>query len=274
MFTRRRDEYDVFAGFGRYGLIWTNEDLWAEEVERVGQVGRVGRVGRGEGVGRGEAVGRAEGAGRVGRAEAVAGGHAVPAERDLIGGLRASPSPVLARRTGPGRSRRGLLPVAALLALCAVAGVLALGRDEPATRVAADRARQAPAPAPIAAPPASARPAPPARAPSAPRGARGKVVLLDQTKVPTLAERMARRLEAAGWEVSGTDVFRGAVPATTVYHPVGQERQARALAAALPGIGRIKPAFAGIPLHRLTVIVVDDQVVPPADRLLGSLTTG
>ncbi|MFJ8747411.1 LytR C-terminal domain-containing protein [Embleya sp. NPDC127516] len=256
MFTRRKDEYDVFAGFGRYGLIWTNEDLWAEEIERTG---------RAEG---------AEGAEGAERAEAVGGGRAVPTERDLIGGLRASPAP--ARRAGPGRPRRGLLPVAALLALCAAAGALAIGRDEPATRVAADRARNAPAPAPapVAAPAVSARPAPPARAPSAPRGARGKVVLLDQTKVPTLAERMARRLEAAGWEVSGTDVFRGAVPATTVYHPVGQERQARALAAALPGIGRIKPAFAGIPLHRLTVIVVDDQVVPPADRLLGSLTTG
>ncbi|MFF7247888.1 LytR C-terminal domain-containing protein [Embleya sp. NPDC008237] len=230
MFPRRRDEYDVFPGFGRYGLIWTNEDAWAEEADPEPDS---------------------------------------PApERDLIAGLRADTAPARAR------SRRGLIPVAALLAICVVAGVLAIGRDEPASRVAADRARLPSGPAPAAAPAGSARPVPPARAPAVPRGAHGKVVLLDQSKVPALAERMARRLEAAGWEVTGTDVFRGSVPATTVYHPVGQEKQARALAAALPGIGRIKPTFAGIPRHRLTVIVVDDQVVPLADRLLGSLTTG
>ncbi|MEU0937430.1 LytR C-terminal domain-containing protein [Embleya sp. NPDC005971] len=229
MFGRHRDEYDVFAGFGRYGLIWTNEDLGAEEVEADPELAP---------------------------------------EHDAFGGLR--PQALLAWV----RSRRGLLPVAALTAICVVAGVLAIGRDEPASRVAADRVRHSFGPAPVAGPAGSARPVPPVRAPAAPRGAHGKVVLLDQSKVPALAKRMGRRLEAAGWEVAGTDVFRGSVPATTVYHPVGQEKQARALAAALPGIDRIKPAFGGIPRHRLTVIVVDDQVVPLADRLLGSLTTG
>jgi hypothetical protein len=223
VFSRRRDEHDVFDGFGRYGLIWTNEDLEAEEP----------------------------------RADPD---RAAP-ERDAIGGPRPRAEPA---REHP---RRGLIPTAALLAICVVAGVLAIGRGEPASRVAADRARYTSGPAP-------AHPVPPAQAPAPPRGANGKVVLLDQSKVPALAKRMARRLEAAGWEVTGTDVFRGSVPATTVYHPAGQEKQARALAAALPGIDRIKPTFGGIPQRRLTVIVVDDQVVPLADRLLGSLTTG
>ncbi|MET7299369.1 LytR C-terminal domain-containing protein [Embleya sp. NPDC005575] len=234
MFSRRRDEYDVFDGFGRYGLIWTNEGL-------------------NEGL-------EAE--------EPEADSDCAAAGRDLIGGLRAQVEPVWER------SRRGLIPVAVLLAICVAAGVLTIGRGEPASRVAADRARHASGPAPVASVAAPARPVPPARAPATPRGAQGKVVLLDQSKVPALAKRMARRLEAAGWEVTGTDVFRGSVSATTVYHPAGQERQARALAAALPGIGRIKPVFGGIPQRRLTVIVVDDQVVPLADRLLGSLTTG
>ncbi|OPC82429.1 hypothetical protein B4N89_17120 [Embleya scabrispora] len=232
MFTRRKDEYDVFDGFGRYGLIWTNEDPGAPDPEQA--------------------------APEEGEAEGESG-------RDLIGGLRIDDSPV------PTRSRRSLIVPAAVLAALALAGALAIAREEPATRAAADRGRPtsaAPAPAPV-----SARPVPPAHAPPVPRGSRGEVVLLDQTKVPALAKRMARRLEAAGWEVTGTDTFRGAVPATTVYHPADLAAQARALAEALPGITRVKPAFAGIPRHRLTVIVVDDQVVPLADRVLGSLTT-
>ncbi|WP_439675502.1 LytR C-terminal domain-containing protein [Embleya sp. MST-111070] len=234
MFTRRKDEYDVFDGFGRYGLIWTNEDAGAPDPEPA-------------------APGEAEAEGESGR--------------DLIGGLRIDDSPA------PARSRRSLIVPVAVLAALALAGALAIAGEEPATRVAAGRAdRHTPAAAPAPAP-ASARPVPPAHAPPVPRGSRGKVVLLDQTKVPALAKRMARRLEAAGWEVTGTDTFRGAVPATTVYHPADLAPQARALAADLPGISRVKPAFAGIPRHRLTVIVVDDQVVPLADRMLGSLTT-
>lgn len=237
MFTRRKDEYDEFDGFGRYGLIWTNEDSGAPDPEQA-------------------APGEEEAEGESGR--------------ELIGGLRIDDSPA------PTRSRRSLIVPVAVLAALALAGALAVAREEPATRAAADRAarhtRAAAAPAPVPAP-ASARPVPPAHAPPVPRGSRGKVVLLDQTKVPALAKRMARRLEAAGWEVTGTDTFRGAVPATTVYHPADLAPQARALAADLPGISRVKPAFAGIPQHRLTVIVVDDQVVPLADRMLGSLTT-
>ncbi|GCD98862.1 LytR C-terminal domain-containing protein [Embleya hyalina] len=232
MFTRRKDEYDVFDGFGRYGLIWTNEHSGAPDPEQAREAGE---------------------------AEGESG-------RDLIGGLRIDDSPA------PTRSRRSLIVPAAVLAVLALAGALAIAREEPATRAAADRTRHTRADAPAPAP-ASARPVPPAHAPAIPRGSRGKVVLLDQTRVPALAKRMARRLEAAGWEVTGTDTFRGAVPATTVYHPADQAPQARALAAALPGITRVKPAFAGIPRHRLTVIVVDDQVVPLADRVLGSLTT-
>ncbi|MGC0422424.1 LytR C-terminal domain-containing protein [Embleya sp. AB8] len=231
MCTRRRDEYDVFAGFGRPGLIWTNEHPWSGE----------------------PSIEPAE----------------LPAEDELIGGLRADDAPA------PARSRRGLIAMAAALALVAVAGAAAIGREGPAARIAADRAtRHTPARVPVAAPGAPTRPAPPpARAPALPRGVHGKVTVLDQTKVPVLAKRMARRLEAAGWEVAGTKEFRGTVPETTVYHPADQEPQARALAAALPGITRIKPTFPGIPQRRLTVIVVDDQVIPLADRLLGSVTT-
>nr|WP_272923950.1 LytR C-terminal domain-containing protein [Streptomyces sp. SID3343] len=171
------------------------------------------------------------------------------------------------------------MAVAATLGVAAVVGLPAIGPEGPAPRITSGRSQQpaasaVPAPAPPAAP-ASVPPAAltPAQPPVIPRGAHGKVVVLDQSKVPALAQRMARRLEAAGWEVTGTDDFRGTVPATTVYHPADQAPQARALAVGLPGIGRIRPAFAGIPLNRLTVIVVDDQPVPLLDRLLGSLST-
>jgi LytR cell envelope-related transcriptional attenuator len=253
---RREDEYDVFEGFGKYGGIWTNPLPWNGIPDEP----------------------------------AAPPTAPVPAEsdadsaadRDLIAGLRP-------QKASPLRlARRGRIAVATL-GVAAVAGLLAIGLDRPVSRIASDRppsgepaaAEAARAPTPLSVPPAGSVPPPipppappaPAQAPVIPRGAHGKVVVLDQSNVPALARRMARRLEAAGWEVTGTDDFRGKVPATTVYHPADQAAQARALAAALPGIGRIRPAFPGIPLNRLTVIVVDDQPVPLVDRLLGSLTT-
>jgi hypothetical protein len=265
---RRTDEHDVFDGFGRYGRVWTNPQAWNGVPDEPAPPA---------------AAETSADSTQPAPAALAEPGEVPAAERDLVAGLRAQSAPSVRR------SRHGLIAVAAALGVAAVAGLLALGLAEPVSRIAPDRARPgdpaaagaARAPAPPSVPPAGSvrppipPPAPPApaQAPAIARGAHGKVVVLDQSKVPALAQRMARRLEAAGWEVTGTDEFRGTVPATTVYHPADQAAQARVLAAALPGIGRIRPAFAGIPSNRLTVIVVDDQPVPLVDRLLGSLST-
>lgn len=87
---------------------------------------------------------------------------------------------------------------------------------------------------------------------------RGNVVLFNQTFDQYKANGLRDALNAGGWKVTAVDRWNGAVQATTVYYPVGMELEARALMAAFPSIGRIKPAFAGIPSDKLTVIICKD----------------
>lgn len=88
--------------------------------------------------------------------------------------------------------------------------------------------------------------------------AKGKVVLFNQTRDPYLATGLRDALTAQGWTVTAVDDWTGTIPATTVYYPVGMELQARALMAKFPSVGRIKPAFSGIPSDKLTVIICKD----------------
>lgn len=107
-----------------------------------------------------------------------------------------------------------------------------------------------------------------AKAPVDPRGhftdeelanaPKAKVVVFNQTRDPYLATGLRDALTAEGWTVTAVDNWNGAIPATTVYYPTGMELQARALMAKFPSIGRIKPAFAGIPSDKLTVIICKD----------------
>lgn len=243
MSPRRQDEYDVFEGFGRFGRIWINPGPTAIEEGDVPP----------------------DTAGKF-------------ADRPSVDRSAEPPDAAPDRRP---RMRRGPIAVVGALVAAVLTAVLVSGSGDVAPSGRHDEAgrhdesgrTEGAGPTAGAGPAAaatSARPVPPARAPIAspavPRGSRGKVVVLDQSAGPALADGMARRLEAAGWEVTGRAVFHGVVPATTVYHPLGQEARARALSAAVPGLGRIRPAFAGIPLDRLTVIVVGDRPAPPAGR--------
>ncbi|MGW0664744.1 LytR C-terminal domain-containing protein [Streptodolium elevatio] len=131
--------------------------------------------------------------------------------------------------------------------------------------------------APHAVPAAAAAPAVPAPAgapppaPDAPRGL-GDVVVLDQARTPAAARALTAKLTAAGWRVTGTGAWHGRVPATTVYHPAGQEAAAKRLAAAFPEVRRIKPTFQGISQARLVVIVVDAPNAPLVRKVLGTET--
>ena len=87
-----------------------------------------------------------------------------------------------------------------------------------------------------------------------PASARPSVVVLNQTGVTGLAARVADRLTAAHWTVSGIGNWQGNVPSTTVYYPPGAEQSAQALASTL-GQNRIRPRVSGMPLDRLTLIL-------------------
>jgi hypothetical protein len=81
------------------------------------------------------------------------------------------------------------------------------------------------------------------------------IVVLNETARRGLAATVATRLRAKGWTVSSVGNFRGAVPATTVYYPVGKEAAANAAAKSLPTPPRVLPRFGNLSETRLTVIV-------------------
>jgi hypothetical protein len=85
------------------------------------------------------------------------------------------------------------------------------------------------------------------------------VEVFNNSGISGLAGSAAARAQGAGWQVVGSDNWYGTIPATTVYFPPGQERQAGLLGKDL-GIARIKPAIAPMGGDRLTVILTSDYV--------------
>ncbi len=81
------------------------------------------------------------------------------------------------------------------------------------------------------------------------------VVVLNQTARQGLAGTVAATLRGKGWSVPAVGNFRGAVPATTVYYPVGMADQAQAAAADLPVPPRVRPAITTLSQAHLTVVV-------------------
>lgn len=84
-----------------------------------------------------------------------------------------------------------------------------------------------------------------------------QVVVLNQTSRSGLAGSVADQLRGKGWTVPAVGNFRGIVPATTVYYPVGAEAAAQAAAESLPTSPRIRPRFGNLSTSRLTVVVTD-----------------
>ena len=86
---------------------------------------------------------------------------------------------------------------------------------------------------------------------------RAPSVVLNQTRTVGLAARVAARLRAAGWTVTGTGNWRGSIASTTVYYPAGMEAAAQSLAKEL-GVDRVRPRVAGMLNNRLTVVLTSN----------------
>lgn len=189
-------------------------------------------------------------------------------------------------RRGAHRTRRNLA-AAVVPSLLAVASVAALvtalyvwrGQDPAATGAAAAERTTTGAPtATASATPPRASSAPATSAASSPRSSASRsaqpsstpavssaapvghleVVVLNQTRRQGLAHEVAQLLRARGWTVVKEGNFRGRVPATTVYYPLGGEADARAAASALPTTPRVRERFGNLAKNRLTVVVTDD----------------
>jgi hypothetical protein len=86
------------------------------------------------------------------------------------------------------------------------------------------------------------------------RRARTYVEVYNNSGISGLAGSTARRVDAAGWQVVGSDNWYGTIPASTVYYPPRLRAQARLLGRDL-GINRLMPAIAPMKFDRLTVIL-------------------
>jgi hypothetical protein len=174
-------------------------------------------------------------------------------------------------RMGVHRGRRRLLIAItpSLIAIIAVMGVIAalfalLGSPPPpvssGASQAAGSAPETPAalrspnsstPTPSPVPPSASIPA----AATTPEARRISVVVLNETVQRGLGAAAAREISAAGWTVVRVGNFRGTITETTIYYPDGEYQSAVSLRRAFPLLGRLRPAFPGISLTSLTVIL-------------------
>ena len=190
----------------------------------------------------------------------------------------------VAPRPRPGdRRRRAASPpvlvvraiAGAALSVCGVGlGIVGLAWTAPAPapeRVAAVTEQVTASPGPSSAPPSappSPSPAPPLAA-TAPRAAaprlqptptvappaRVPVTVLNNSRIPKLAARGAKRFAAAGWPVAAVGNFRGRIPVTTVYYDPGLQAAASEFAAAVDGVVRVRPRFEGLPARGVVVVL-------------------
>lgn len=183
-----------------------------------------------------------------------------------------------AHRTSRAASATLLPSLLAILAVTSLITALYVWRGEdvkspPAAAKSTPRAAEfstgvtTPPPSTASSPATSAATTEPAATTSSPAATRSKasrgaqlrkdvaVVVLNQTSRSGLASTVAERLRAKGWTVTAVGNFRGVVPATTVYYPVGDEAAALAAAKSLPTPARTRPRFGNLSTTLLTVVV-------------------
>ncbi|MDO9379565.1 MAG: LytR C-terminal domain-containing protein [Nocardioidaceae bacterium] len=120
-----------------------------------------------------------------------------------------------------------------------------------------DRAEQAAATQPSAAPTsaATATPTPKPQKSAEPEEVpRAYVEVFNNTRTSGLASSASDRVQGAGWKVVGTDNWFGDIPETTVYYPERLKAQAELLAADLD-VDRVKPSVDPMKFDRLTLIL-------------------
>jgi hypothetical protein len=83
--------------------------------------------------------------------------------------------------------------------------------------------------------------APASAAAAAPAPVLPALLVLNNSRIVDLADRVAAEARAVGWPVGGVGSLRGRIRATTVYYDPGMADAARQLQARLPAIQRLLP---------------------------------
>lgn len=163
--------------------------------------------------------------------------------------------------TGPARrNERGVAFPSPVVMLSIIAVAMAgfafvATQDSPEQERRVENVAQTPAPTPTPAPevPEVKKPKKKKAEPAVNRS-KIYVEVYNNSGVAGLAGRTAGKIQAAGWQVVGSDNWVGHIPEPTVYHPPRLAAAAKQLALDL-GITRTKEAVAPMKFDRLTVIL-------------------
>lgn len=96
---------------------------------------------------------------------------------------------------------------------------------------------------------------------AAPTSVTSDVDVLNQTLTEGLAGRAALVVEQRGWPVERVDNAALGTPATTVYVPVGLEAAGEAFLQVFPEVTRTRPAFEGLAVDRLTLVLAEPDAL-------------
>ena len=99
--------------------------------------------------------------------------------------------------------------------------------------------------APVAEPPATAKPA----------VAKVPVTVLNNSRRTGLAHRAAAQVANGGWPIRQIGNFTGRIRISTVYYAPGQEQVAQKFAHQFSAVQRVLPRFQGLPGSGLTLVV-------------------
>ena len=93
------------------------------------------------------------------------------------------------------------------------------------------------------------------------------VDVFNQTVVDGLAGRAAEALSSVGWSTGRVDNAALGSPSTTVYVPPGLDDQAAILLDGFPALTRTRPAFEGLALDSLTLVLAEPDASAVVEQM-------
>jgi hypothetical protein len=93
------------------------------------------------------------------------------------------------------------------------------------------------------------------------------VDVVNQTVVDGLAGRAAEALSSVGWTTGRIDNAALGTPSTTVYVPPGLDDQAALLLDGFPALTRTRPAFEGLALDALTLVLAEPDASSVVEQM-------
>jgi hypothetical protein len=107
-----------------------------------------------------------------------------------------------------------------------------------------------------------------------PVAGQARVDVFNQSAVEGLAARAAEALSTVGWTTGQVDNATLGSPSTTLYIPSGLDAEAAVLLDGFPSVTRTRPAFEGLAIDALTLVVADPDGVAVVEGMEQTATGG